>query len=64
MLLDWLRSGCDEAAGAAWTVAVDATMVRAHQHAAGPAGSCLLTWTRRRCSPSLSAPARLGGGSE
>jgi transposase len=37
-----LRAGCDEAEGAARTVAADATVVRAHQHAAGarraPAG--------------------------
>jgi transposase len=30
-----LRRGCDQAEGAAWTVAVDSTVVRAHQHAAG-----------------------------
>jgi len=35
MILDRLRAGCDEAEGAAWTVAADATVVRAHQHAAG-----------------------------
>jgi transposase len=35
MILDRLRAGCDEAAGRAWTVAVDATVVRTHQHAAG-----------------------------
>jgi transposase len=42
MILDRLRAGCDEAEGAARTVAADATVVRAHQHAAGarraPAG--------------------------
>ena len=41
-ILDRLRAGCDEAEGKAWTVAADATVVRAHQHAAGarhePAG--------------------------
>ena len=35
MILGRLRAGCDQAAGQAWTVAADATVVRAHQHAAG-----------------------------
>jgi transposase len=35
MLLDELRRGCDQADGLDWTVAVDGTVVRAHQHAAG-----------------------------
>ena len=35
MILDRLRAGCDEGAGRGWTVAADATVVRAHQHAAG-----------------------------
>lgn len=34
-ILDGLRAGCDEAEGADWTVSVDSTVVRAHQHAAG-----------------------------
>lgn len=34
-ILDRLRAGCDEAEGADWTVGVDSTVVRAHQHAAG-----------------------------
>jgi transposase len=34
-ILDRLRAGCDQGAGSRWTVAVDATIVRAHQHAAG-----------------------------
>ena len=33
-ILDRLRAGCD-AGARGWTVAVDATVVRAHQHAAG-----------------------------
>src|SRR6266851_3274925 len=48
-ILDQLRAGCDEAAGQAWTVAVDATVVRAHQHAAGA----------RHAPPADIAPARL-----
>src|SRR5215813_10770078 len=35
MILDRLQAGCDQAEGQAWTVAADATVVRAHQHAAG-----------------------------
>src|SRR5258708_3839331 len=49
MILDRLRAGCDQAEGAAWTVAADATVVRAHQHAAGA----------RRAPPADVDPARL-----
>jgi transposase len=34
-ILDKLRAGCDADEGAEWTVGMDATVVRAHQHAAG-----------------------------
>jgi transposase len=34
-ILDGLRTGCDTGGGAQWTVSVDATVARAHQHAAG-----------------------------
>jgi transposase len=34
-VLDRLRAGCDEAQGDAWTVAAEATVIRAHQHEAG-----------------------------
>ena len=34
-ILDALRTGCDGEEGADWTVGVDSTVVRAHQHAAG-----------------------------
>jgi transposase len=44
-----LRRGCDQGEGRAWTVAVDSTVVRAHQHAAG---------ARR------AAPADIGGDVE
>jgi transposase len=44
-----LRAGCDEDEGAAWTAAADATVVRAHQHAAGA----------RRAPPADVDPARL-----
>ena len=34
-ILEVLQAGCDQGEGAAWSVAVDSTVVRAHQHAAG-----------------------------
>lgn len=34
-ILGRLRAGCDEAEGEDWTVSVDSTVVRAHQHSAG-----------------------------
>jgi transposase len=48
-ILDQLRAGCDGAEGRAQTVAVDATVVRAHQHAAGA----------RHRLPADAGPARL-----
>jgi transposase len=35
VILDGLRVGCDLEEGSGWTVGVDATVVRGHQHAAG-----------------------------
>ena len=35
MILDGLRTDCDHDQASGWTVAIDATMVRAHHHAAG-----------------------------
>lgn len=34
-ILSGLQSGCDKLDGADWLVAVDSTVIRAHQHAAG-----------------------------
>jgi transposase len=34
-ILDGLRADCDEGEGKDWTVSVESTVVRAHQHAAG-----------------------------
>ena len=61
MILDGLRAGCDQEQGAAWTVAADATVVRAHQHAAGahrdpPKGID----PARLAVAELGAPARTG----
>jgi transposase len=65
MILDGLRAGCDQAEGQGWTVAVDATAVRAHQHAAGarhapPADVDPV----QLAGPALSTPARIRGGTE
>ena len=35
LILDQLRTGADEQDGGEWRVAVDATVIRVHQHAAG-----------------------------
>src|SRR6186713_1899585 len=35
LILDRLRTGCDGDVGSEWTVGVDSSVVRAHQHAAG-----------------------------
>ena len=61
-VLDGLRAGCDEAEGAAWTAAVDATVVRAHQHAAGARHAPPADIDPERLAPAvLSAPAARGG---
>jgi transposase len=61
-ILDQLRAGCDQGEGRAWTVAADATVVRAHQHAAGarhrpPAD----VDPARLAAAALSAPVRIRG---
>jgi transposase len=64
-VLDALRAGCDEAKGRAWTVAADATVVRAHQHAAGARHAPPKDIGPQRLAvAALSAPARTGGWSE
>ena len=62
MVLDRLRAGCDEGAGRRWTVAVDATVVRAGQHAAGARREPPADVDPARLAPTvLSAPARPRG---
>jgi hypothetical protein len=64
-ILDRLRAGCDEAEGKAWTVAADATVVRAHQHAAGARHAPPKDIDPARLAVAqLSAPARTGGSAE
>jgi transposase len=65
MILDRLRAGCDQGQGQAWMVAVDATVVRAHQHAAGARHALPADVDPVRLAPiTLSAPARIRGGAE
>jgi transposase len=65
MILDRLRAGCDEAGGTAWTVAADATVVRAHQHAAGARRKPPADVDPARLAPvALSVPARPRGAGE
>jgi transposase len=60
-----LRAGCDAADGAAWTAAAGATVVRAHQHAAGARHAPPADIDPARLAPAvLSAPARARGAAE
>lgn len=61
-VLDGLRAGCDEGEGADWTAAIDSTVVRAHQHAAGARHEPPKDIDPARlASAVLSAPGRTGG---
>src|SRR3954447_14564667 len=63
-VLSVLQAGCDQAEGAAWTVAVDSTIVRAHQHAAGARRHPPKDVDAQRLAPSvLSEPPRRAPGS-
>jgi transposase len=44
-MLGRLQAGCDEAEGKDWTLSADSTVVRAHQHAAGPGTRCPRNWS-------------------
>ena len=64
-ILNVLRAGCDEVEGADWTVAIDSTVVRAHQHAAGARHQPPADIDPARLAPTvLSAPVRTGGDME
>ena len=64
-ILDRLRVGCDEAEGAARAVAAAATVVRAHQHAAGARRRPPADIDPARLAPAvLSGPVRAGGWRE
>jgi hypothetical protein len=61
-MLDQLRAGCDQAESKAWAVAADATVVRAHQHAAGARRQPPAAVDPARLAPAvLSAPMRIRG---
>jgi transposase len=64
-ILATLQAGCDRGEGAAWTVSVDSTVVRAHQHAAGARHVPPKDVDGVRVAPAvLSATRRTGGGIE
>ena len=64
MILDALRAGCDQG-DPEWAVAIDATVVRAHQHAAGARHQPPADVDPARLAPAeLSAPLRLRGSTE
>ena len=57
-----LQTGADEAEGADWTVAIDSTVVRAHQHAAGARREPPKDVDADRLAPAvLGAPGHTGG---
>jgi transposase len=61
-ILEALQAGCDQAEGAAWSVAVDSTVVRAHQHAAGARHAPPKDIPAERLAlAELSAPVGAGG---
>ena len=61
-ILDRLRAGCDQGEGEAWSVAIDATVVRAHQLAAGARHQPPKDIDPERLDVAvLSVPARRGG---
>jgi transposase len=64
-VLDQLRAGCDAGEGGAWTAAADATVVRAHQHAAGARHAPPADIDPARLAVAqLSDPVRIRGGTE
>jgi transposase len=64
-ILDALRAGCDQDERAQWTVAIDSTVVRAHQHAAGARREPPKDVPAERLETAvLSNPVGTGGGIE
>ena len=61
-ILAALQSDCDIAEGQDWTVAIDSTVVRAHQHAAGARHEPPKDIDADRLAPAtLGAPGHTGG---
>jgi len=68
-VLDGLREGADADTGEEWTVGVDATVIRAHQHAAGARIDPPRDVPAQRLAPlvledSAALPGHTGGGIE
>ena len=64
-VLDALRAGCDQREGPAWTAAADATVIQAHQHAAGARHAPPKDIPAQRLAAAvLSDPVRIRGGIE
>jgi transposase len=64
-VLSALQAGCDEAEGEDWSLAVDSTVVRAHQHAAGARHAPPKDVAPERLETiALAAPVGTGGGVE
>lgn len=64
-ILQVLQAGCDQDEAAAWSVAVDSTVVRAHQHAAGARHAPPKDIPAERLAvDELSAPVGAGGSVE
>lgn len=61
-ILSRLQTGCDEEEGADWAAAIDSTVVRAHQHAAGARHQPPADIDPARLAPTqLAAPGHTGG---
>jgi transposase len=60
-ILNELRAGCDADEGAQWTVGIDATVVRAHQHAAGARHQPPKDIPPQRLRPMLGEPTSAAG---
>lgn len=61
-ILAALQTGCDGEEGRDWTAAIDSTVVRAHQHAAGARREPPKDIEADRLAPAvLAAPGHTGG---
>ncbi len=56
-ILDQLRAGCDMVEGSEWTIGIDATVARGHQHAAGARHAPPADILAERLAPLLADPA-------
>jgi Transposase and inactivated derivatives len=64
-ILEALQTGCDQDEGPDWAAAIDSTVIRAHQHAAGARHEPPKDIPAERLKPiALSVPGHTGGRSE